>query len=102
MAHDDLAGRDAAVALRSLPRRFREILAVEDEDPAELASRPGPDGRSVLDHLTRANRTVALLHGAARQAVMGKDPAVHPAVTDRSAREWGPGDSLRDRAGGAY
>ena len=85
---------DAAVALRSLPRRFREALEVEDEDPEDIAGRPGPQGHSALDHLTRANRTLALLHRATQQAVMEDEPVLHPAVTDRSAREWGAGGSL--------
>jgi hypothetical protein len=54
---------DAAVALRSLPRRFRAVLVRgDDEDtdrPDHLVQRPGADGLSAIDHARAAVRIVS-------------------------------------------
>lgn len=88
MAHRPPA--DAVVALRSLGRRWRGLLAGlgEDESPDDLAHRSGPDGRSALDHAVHATRTLSLLGRAVEQVLVDDQPVLHPAVGDPSQRAW--------------
>jgi len=86
-ATSHLSPDDAAVAVRSFPRRFRALLAQpggDDErvDPDELARRIGPDGRSAIDHLLAADAVLALVDRSLEQARGDDDPALHPAVAD--------------------
>jgi hypothetical protein len=81
---------DAVVALRSLGRRFRAPFTAlpDDESPDDIAHRVGSDGRSALDHVVAATRTITLLGRALEQVLVDDDPVVHPAVGDPSEREW--------------
>jgi len=81
---------DAVVALRSLARRYRGLFAglEADESPDDLAHRGGPDGRSALDHVVAATRTLVFLRRATEQALVDDDPVLHPAVLDAAQREW--------------
>lgn len=91
MGHDlsNLSPADAAVTMRSLPRRFREALAVEeDEDQDALMRAVGPDGASALDHVADTGRTLALFGGAIGEVVSGRRPVLHAALTDPAARQW--------------
>lgn len=85
-ATSHLSPDDAAVAVRSFPRRFRAVLARPDDgqrvDPDELARRVGPDGRSAADHLVAADAVLALLDRTIDQARRGAGAAAHPAVAD--------------------
>jgi hypothetical protein len=74
-----LAPEDAVAALRSYPRRFRDVLtSVEPNDlPAEA-----------LEHADHVARSVALLGEALRQVIVQDQPALLPAVADDAAREW--------------
>ncbi|CAN5734110.1 hypothetical protein BH20ACT2_BH20ACT2_22390 [soil metagenome] len=87
-----LAPADAVVALRSLPRRWRAVMgaveADEGSDPDDVAARAGPDGRSALEHLGHAARTIALLDRALQQVLSDDAPVLHPAATDAGARDW--------------
>lgn len=93
---DHLSPSDAAVAVRSFPRRFRGVLARPDDatddaaqaDPDELARRVGPDGRSAADHLLAADGVLALLDRALEQVRSDDDPALHPAVRDLGGAWW--------------
>jgi hypothetical protein len=94
---DNLSPSDAAVAVRSFPRRFRGVLAppeddrVEDgttADPDELARRVGPDGRSAADHLIAADGVLSLLDRALEQVRSDDDPVLHPAVRDLRDTWW--------------
>jgi len=101
---DHLSPDDAAVAVRSFPRRFRSVLArpeldgsddhgddgdeVATADPDELARRVGPDGRSAADHLLAADGVLALLDRSLEQARSDDDPALHPAVRDLRGAWW--------------
>lgn len=84
-----LSPSDAAVAVRSFPRRFRALLAHADDrddpeqqvDPDELARRVGPDGTSAADHLVAADGVLALVDRALEQGVGRQDPVLHPAVS---------------------
>ena len=81
-----LAPSDAEVALRSFPRRFREVLAPlgDDENIDELASRRGPDGSSALDQLATLSDRWALQEAALRQILVADAPAVPAAAVDQS------------------
>lgn len=81
---------DAVVALRSLGRRFRAIFAglEDDESPEDLAHRMGSDGRSALDHVTAAVRSITFLGRALEQLLVEDDPVLHPAVGDPAGRAW--------------
>lgn len=72
--------RDAAVALRSLPRRFRGLFAGlgEDESPDALARRAGADGTSVIGHLVAASAVVGGTHRALDQVLTADDPLLDP------------------------
>jgi hypothetical protein len=80
---------DAVVALRSLGRRYRGLFAGlgGDVSPADLASRNGADGRSALDHVVAATRTITFLGRALEQTLVEDDPVLHPAVADPAERE---------------
>jgi hypothetical protein len=93
---DDLSPSDAAVAVRSFPRRFRGVLARPDDDagegatadPDELARRIGPDGRSAADHLIAADGVLAVLDRALEQVRSDDDPVLHPAVGELRGTWW--------------
>ena len=91
---------DAVVALRSMGRRWRGLFAglSDDESPDALAHRIGADGRSPLDHVVVATRGFTFLGRALEQILTEDDPALHPAVADAGAREWGdPGGTVEER-----
>lgn len=114
----DLAPADAAVALRSLPRRFREAIAraagssshagtdPEDDDrvapPADAvearAQQLGPDGTSPLEQVAATTAELGLFHQATTAILSGSPTPLHPAVVDRRSREWDvpPGLTLDD------
>jgi hypothetical protein len=80
---------DIVQTMRSLPRRFREALEVQDgEDQDALAAVLGADGRSALDHVAGTGRMLALFDGALTEVVNGRQPVLHAAITDASARQW--------------
>ena len=80
---------DIVQTMRSLPRRFRQALEVDrDEDQEALAAVLGPDGMSALDHVAGTGRMLALFNGALTEVVNGRQPVLHAAITDASARRW--------------
>lgn len=94
---DRLSPSDAAVAVRSFPRRYRSALArpIDDgdqpgakADPDELARRAGPDGRSAADHLIAADGVLAVVERALEQVRADDDPVLHPAV-GQLRETWG-------------
>ena len=89
---------DGAVALRSLPRRFRSALRPTDDDNLEeFAQRVGSGGMSPLDYLVDTNRSLPFLQRALEQVLREDSPVLPPAVLDASAREWpGAPGSLDD------
>jgi hypothetical protein len=74
-----LAPGDAVAALRSYPRRFRELFA--SVDPADLP-------QAAIEHADHVARSVALLGEALRQVLVQDEPTLLAAVADDSAREW--------------
>jgi hypothetical protein len=85
-----LSPKEAAVALRSYPRRYRGLLQpiAGDDDSEEIAHRVGPDGRSSIEMLSDVTRTLVLLGEALRQITINPTPVVHAAVVDRALRQW--------------
>jgi hypothetical protein len=81
---------DAAAALRSYPRRYREAVEPisDDEDVDELAHRVGPDGRSAIDVVSDVTRTWVVLREGLRQITVADTPVLHPAVVDPAQRQW--------------
>jgi hypothetical protein len=84
-----LSPEDAVAALRSYPRRFRELFGTIDEEdvPAEAIEQ--------ADHVARS---LALLGEALRQVLVHDQPTLMPAVADDRVREWAHSgaSSLRD------
>jgi len=74
-----LAPDDAVAALRSYPRRFREVFTsvAEDDLPHEA-----------VEHADHVARSMALLGEALRKVLVQDHPTLLPAVADDSAREW--------------
>jgi hypothetical protein len=94
-----LSPQDAAVALHSFPRRYRDALtAVSDDEVEEIAHRLGPGGRSAIHIASDVTRTWVVLRDALRRIVVDERPLLHPAVTDATQREWeaAPPESLDD------
>lgn len=86
-----LAPSDAAVAVRSFPRRFRSVLARPDDedrwDPDEIGRRLSSDGTSAADHVLAADGVLALVDRALEQSV-GHDEVLHPALADLAGASW--------------
>jgi hypothetical protein len=82
---------DAIVTLRSMPRRWRAVMATMDDDDADVLTRRPPDGSPS-----------AAEHEAAARAAMGGDPErLASEAARRDAEEWRkPGvlDALREAA----
>lgn len=91
-ATSHLSPDDAAVAVRTFPRRFRAVLARPDDDEPvdadELARRVGPDGRSAADHLLAADGVLTLLGRALEQVRADADPVLHPRLGDLDGAWW--------------
>jgi hypothetical protein len=81
---------DAAVALKSFPRRYREALSSfkGDDNIEAMARRIGPDGDSAIDALTDTVRTIELLSQALQQVLVHDQPVLHTGVVDAAERVW--------------
>jgi hypothetical protein len=92
---------DAAVAIRSYPRRFRALLAALDEDerPDDLPHRPGADGRSALDHAADAAATFRLVADAVRLVVSADRPDVPDGAVSEAGRPAAPVGGSRTTEG---
>lgn len=91
---DTVTPSDAAVALRSYPRRFRSVLVrLDDEDGADVVRRPAPDGWSALDHAAHFAASLAAVTEALRiVAIDDAQPVVAYAPERRI--EAGPVDDV--------
>ena len=77
----NLTPQDAVVALRSFPRRFAAVLALDEgEDESVLAP--------AIEETDRAGRDLAVLAAAVDTALVRDEAVLHPAVTDASARAY--------------
>ena len=86
---------DAAVTLRSLPRRFRSLFTGlgDDESPEALAVRPAPDGTTALGHLCAAIRSVTT-GGQSLAELQRSEDAV---VADPQAGRGSPSGTVDER-----
>lgn len=87
---------DCSAALRSYPRRYRAVIApiADDENVDEIAQRPGPDGRSALEHVEHSTRDIALLGAALHDVLVKDDATLDASVLDDNAR--GPSGRSND------
>ena len=74
-----LSPEDVVAALRSYPRRFRELLTSVDPDELPAAA---------IEHADHVARSLALLGEAMRQVLVQDGPTLMPAVADDSQRDW--------------
>jgi hypothetical protein len=83
-----LSPSDAAVALRGLERRYRELFELlgEDESPDELAHRRTAHGWSVIDHIAAAAQGIAAANRALARVLIAETPTVQPDEVDLDAR----------------
>jgi hypothetical protein len=80
---DAIQPPDAAVAVRSLGRRWRGVFAKagdEEDSEAQLRRRPDGGGPSVVELACRVAETLALLDGHVRRTAVSEHPDLSPAV----------------------
>lgn len=84
-----IAPTDAAIALRSFPRRYRALLLpVVDPVVEARAQQVGPEGVSALELAADTVRTWLIQREALRQTQVNDLPLFHPAVIDPVQRNW--------------
>lgn len=83
-----LSPSDAAVALRGLERRYRELFEPlrEDESPDDLAHRRTANGWSVNDHIAATTQGIAAANRALARLLTAEMPSVQPDEVDLDAR----------------
>ena len=92
MVDPHLSPADAAVALRTMPRRYRAaLLPVDGPEMEARATTIGARGVSPTDLASDTVRSLVILERALHDVRLSDDPALHPAVLDRSARHWDAG-----------
>jgi hypothetical protein len=91
----NLPPSDAAVALRSLDRRYRSVFTGlgDDESPDDLAHRPGPDGWSALAHVVAASRGIATVASALDAVLTSELPEIDPTTIDPDRKPADPSPS---------
>jgi hypothetical protein len=79
-----LAPSDAAVALRSLERRYRALFAGlgEDESPDDVARRPAGNGWSALEHVVAAAWAISASTRALDAVLTEDTPLLDPGEID--------------------
>ncbi len=90
---------DAVVAVRSYPRRFRELLAEAEERSPGAATRVGRSGRSAVDHAARVATVLAGIDHDLGRVTVSDNPAIDPPVLDGPGA--GGGDAVADLAAAA-
>lgn len=89
MVDPHLSPADAAVALRTMPGRYRTALLPVDEPEVEArATTIGAGGESATDVAADTVRSLVILERALHDVRLSDDPVLHPAVLDRAARHW--------------
>lgn len=94
---DSVTPADAAVALRSYPRRFRSVLVRPDEEDRadDVVRRPAADGWSALDHAAHLADSLVAATEALRLVSVTDDPLIAYAPERRSGTA-GTVDSVLD------
>jgi hypothetical protein len=87
-----LSPSDAAVALRSLDRRYRTLFRghQDDEAPEDLALRPGNEGWSALGHVVAAARAIGACAAALDMVQTQELPVIDRSVLDPNRRAVDP------------
>jgi len=99
---DTVSPADAAVALRSYPRRYRAVLVrMDDEEGARVVTTPAADGWSALDHAAHAATSIAAGAEALRVVSISDDPLVAYAPERRDADGAATVDAVLDRLAAA-
>lgn len=97
---DLLSPADAAVALRSFPRRFRAMLQPPRDDrfdPDEVARRPGSTGWTAVQHLVTADGLMTQLWHALGERRHGAGAVIAAGMLDPSGfRADDPGTPLAE------
>jgi hypothetical protein len=84
-----LAPADAAVALRSLERRYRGLFAGlgDDESPDEVAHRKASNGWSAIEHVVAAAWAIAASNRALQKVLHEDSPHLDPTDVDPALRD---------------
>jgi hypothetical protein len=84
-----LAPADAAVALRSLERRYRGLFAGlgDDESPDEVAHRKAGNGWTAVEHVVAAAWTIAACNRALQRVLREDTPHLDPTDVDPALRD---------------
>jgi hypothetical protein len=92
MIDPNLSPSDAAVALRSLDRRYRAAFAghEDDEAPDDLAHRRGPEGWTALAHVVAGARAIATCAAALDRVLREDGPELEPATVDPDRTPFDP------------
>lgn len=90
--YDSMSMSDAAVTIRSLPRRCSETVGgpIGDDSWDRTVRRLGPSGRSALGSLRRADAELVALGTALASLPMEKTPSAHHGPLDRKNCEPSP------------
>jgi hypothetical protein len=88
LANDTISKADAAVAVRSFPRRFREELARASGDASLVRRRPEPAVWSALEYTAHVRDMFDLMADTVRRMHSETDPEIaFPNPDDRAERE---------------
>lgn len=88
--YDTISPRDAAGAVRTFPRRYRNVLTHfgPDEDLEEvIRTRPAPDVWSALEYTAHVAQTLDLMAPNIRQIVNEDNPHLYTFDPDEQAEE---------------
>jgi hypothetical protein len=91
---------DAVVAVRSYPRRFRELFEEAEERSPGATTRVGRSGRSARDHAARVAAVLAGIDHDLGRVTVSDNPAIDPPGLDGPPAAAGA-DSLADLASAA-
>jgi hypothetical protein len=90
-----LSASDAAVALRSLGRRYREAFRPGElagaDDAIDVRAHPPSGGPSPRELVQSATRALAALGPAVERALTDDRPTLDPSLLDRAVRDRPPG-----------
>lgn len=91
--YDTVLPRDAVVAVRSFPRRYRALLTgprTDDDDPeAVIRRRPDPTTWSALEYTAHVADVLDEIGVAIRRIIIENDPALESSDPDRRVVEKG-------------
>jgi hypothetical protein len=100
---DAVTPSDAAVALRSYPRRYRAVLVRPDNEdrPDDVVRRPASDGWSALDHAAHVAASFTAAAEALRVVSVMDDPVIAYAPERREDAAAASVDDVLERLAAA-